>query len=86
MPTVKVLADDVLVHSVQTDHRSIYIRSDGRNERGFLSVEPPREKPPSVKVPPGEPPPVEPPPDEEPPVEEPPPVDDPPVKEPPTRR
>ena len=40
MPTVKVLAKDVLVHSVQTDHRSVYIRGDGRNERGFFSVGP----------------------------------------------
>jgi hypothetical protein len=79
MPTVKVFADDVLVHSVQTDHRSIDIRGDGPNERGFLSVKPPVKEPPQVKVPPGESPP-----DEKRPVEEPPSVKDPPVKEPPT--
>jgi hypothetical protein len=83
MPTVEVLADDLPVHPVQMNHRSTCIGGDGRNERGFVSVEPPVEKPPPVKAPPGGPPPVEPPPDEEPPVEEPPPVDDPPVKEPP---
>ena len=72
IPTVEVLAEDLPAHSVQTDQRSIYIRVDGRSERGFLTVEPPREKPPGQ----------EPPPVNEPPVKEPPTEDSPPVEPP----